>query len=115
MKRLRYAALRLAEALLSSMSRFCNAVFLNGSTSISISARAALEPGPRWARARRIIDAVFWFDPNHCRTSLESEVAMARRTIATVDRMARRPHSPSADALGPSVLGEPVKPTGGVL
>nr|WP_027853862.1 hypothetical protein [Marinobacterium litorale] len=28
---------------------------------------------PRWRRARRVIDALFWWEPDHCRIAHESE------------------------------------------
>lgn len=31
---------------------------------------------------RPIIDALFWFDPKHCQTSYESEVARARFLVS---------------------------------
>ena len=43
----------------------------------SLSARAWREErsGRRgWGRVRRAIDALFWFDPQHCRGSYEAEV-----------------------------------------
>lgn len=86
MNRVAYAGVRLAEALLSSVSRFGNAVFLGGSTSISISARAALEPSERWQRSRRIIDRVLWFDHDHCQSALNREVELARKTLAQVEQ-----------------------------
>jgi hypothetical protein len=81
MGRASYAALRFAEAVLSAVSRFLNAVLLGGSTSVSISARAALERTPRWRRARVWIDRLFWFDPDHCQRALDREIALARRTL----------------------------------
>lgn len=85
MRRVRYATIRFAEALLSATSRFLNAVLLNGSTSISISARAALEETPRWRRARVLIDRAFFFDPDHCAVSLEREVDAAKKTLRRVE------------------------------
>jgi hypothetical protein len=84
MARASYAALRFAEALLSAGSRFLNAILLDGSTSISISARAALERTPRWRRARVWIDRAFWFDPDHCALALAREAELARKTLAQI-------------------------------
>jgi len=36
----------------------------------------------RWARAARIIDRLFWFDPDHCRKSHQADIAFARAILA---------------------------------
>lgn len=87
MNRASYAAIRFAEALLSAGSRFLNATLLGGSTSISISARAALERTPRWRRARVWIDRLFWFDSQHCARALAREVYLAKRTLAQLEAL----------------------------
>ncbi len=39
-----------------------------------------------WKRAEALIDALFFFDPEHCRTSFENEVAEAQRYLRKVAR-----------------------------
>jgi len=78
-----YIIRRLGAALLSSVSRFCNAAFLGGSTSESISARSYREP---WPRAVKSINAALWvFDRDHCRKAWHTEVSDARKTLARND------------------------------
>lgn len=65
-----------------------NVILFNGSPDETISGRAYRQgvlqspPSPRWARARRIIDRLFWFDPDHCRKSHEADLAFARAVLA---------------------------------
>lgn len=79
-----YIAARLAEALVSAFSRFMNAALLGGSTAQSVSARAYIDgmTDPVWARRRRIINSLFFWQEDHTRSAWESEVANARRTLA---------------------------------
>ena len=44
--------------------------------------RAELAGKRRGRWARRVIDALFWFDPEHCRTSFESERTKAQLPTA---------------------------------
>jgi hypothetical protein len=78
-----YVLYRLAESLLSSLSRFGNAAFLGGSTHQTISARAFIESASntRWARRQRFIDALFFFQADHCRWAWEIEVRNAEKTL----------------------------------
>ncbi len=39
-----------------------------------------------WRRIEALIDALFFFDPAHCRTSFENDVAEARRYLDKVAR-----------------------------
>lgn len=63
-----------------------NVIFFNGSPDETISGRAyrqgVLQGNARWARARRIIDRLFWFDPDHCRKSHAADRAFARAILA---------------------------------
>jgi hypothetical protein len=78
-----YVFYRLGESLLSSLSRFCNAAFFAGSTHQTISAQAFIESASntRWARRQRFIDAIFFFQPDHCRWAWEIEVRNAKKTL----------------------------------
>jgi len=83
MSRAWYIIRRLGYALLSAGSRFCNAAFLGGSTSESISARSYREP---WPRAVKIINAALWiFGKDHCRTAWRVDVEDAKKTLARND------------------------------
>ncbi len=77
-----YATLRLAEMLIQSVSRFANAAFLGGSTYQTISARAYITDTPAWTRARRVIDAVFFFQPDHCQKAWLAEIHHAHMALA---------------------------------
>lgn len=78
-----YILYRLAESLLASLSRFGNAAFFAGSTHQTISARCWIEgqQSPKWARRRRLVDALFFFQPEHCRGAWEAEVSNASKTL----------------------------------
>lgn len=81
--RVGYVAGRFGYAFLSAFSRLFNALFLNGSTSESTSARAFREP---WPRAVKIINVVLWlFERDHCRKAWVSEVSDAIKTLERND------------------------------
>ncbi len=72
-----YIAFRVAEMLVSLFSRFLNAAFFGGSTYQHLSARAHQEG---W-RMRFWINALFFWQADHCREALEREVENARKTL----------------------------------
>jgi len=74
-----YIAYRVAEMLISLVSRFINAALLGGSTHQATSARAFIEPLPR---LRIVINAIFFWQEDHCRWAWEREVAEAKKTLA---------------------------------
>jgi len=78
-----YVLYRLTESLVSSLSRFGNAAFLGGSTHQTISARAFIESttNPGWARRQRLINTLFFFQPDHCRWAWEIAVRNAEKTL----------------------------------
>lgn len=76
-----YVAYRLAEMTVSLGSRAINAAFLGGSTHQTTSARAHIEAGAGWRRGRRIINAVFFWQADHCKWAWEQEVLQARKTL----------------------------------
>lgn len=85
-----YVLLRIAETLLSVGSRGINAFLPGGSTSISVSARAALEESPGWAAARVRIDRLFIVQTlltgkTHCQWALDREADLARKTLAQIE------------------------------
>lgn len=79
MSRAAYIAYRVAEMAISLLSRFINAALLGGSTHQTTSARAFIEPMPR---LRSAINAIFFWQEDHCRWAWEREVAEAKRTLA---------------------------------
>lgn len=79
MERCFYIAYRVVEMLISLVSRFVNAAILGGSTHQTTSSRAFIEPMPR---LRNAINAVFFWQEDHCRWAWEREVEEARRTLA---------------------------------
>lgn len=76
-----YVIARLVVMLVSVGSRFFNAAFLGGSTHQTTSARAHIETGRGWRIARRVINAFFFWENDHCRAAWESEVHHARKTL----------------------------------
>lgn len=73
-----YIAYRVGDMLVSLLSRFINAAFLGGSTHQTTSARMHIE---NWPRGRRIINALFFWQADHCAWAWQKEVAEARRTL----------------------------------
>lgn len=73
-----YVAYRVAEMLISLVSRFLNAC-RGGSTHQTLSAAAYIEPLPR---LQAFIDALFFLRKGHCRRAWKREVAEAKRTLA---------------------------------
>lgn len=64
------------------LSQGINKIFLNGSPDMTVSARCHLNRDkPGWKRARRIINAVFFFQEDHCASSFQSDVRYAVRVL----------------------------------
>ena len=61
--------------MLLALDQFFNVLLLNGSEDHTISGRVgykAMTTGKlRWLIAEFIINTLFFFDPDHCRTSIE--------------------------------------------
>lgn len=74
-----YIAYRVGEMAVSLVSRFINAAFFGGSTHMTTSARAHIEP---WPRRKRFINALFFWQDDHCKWAWEREVDEARKTLA---------------------------------
>jgi len=68
------------------LSQGVNVLLFNGSPDETLSGRSwrqgVLLGNARWARAARIIDRLFWFDPDHCRKSHQADIAFARAILA---------------------------------
>ena len=73
-----YIAYRIGEMAVSLISRFINAAFLGGSTHQTTSARAHIED---WPRGKRFINALFFWQEDHCRFAWEREVDAAKTTL----------------------------------
>ena len=78
MNRALYILFRFAEMSVSIVSRTFNAAVLGGSTHQTTSARMHIE---QWPRGRRIINALFWWEADHCARAWEIEVYHAKRTL----------------------------------
>lgn len=72
-----YIAYRMAEMLISLFSRFLNAAFFGGSTYQHLSARCHVE---QW-RLRLWINALFFWQADHCKEAWEREIENARKTL----------------------------------
>lgn len=62
--------------VLNALSQLLNAALLNGDPNESISGRAHRE---RHIRIERVINALFWWEPEHCRLAHEDDVRWAQR------------------------------------
>lgn len=84
MQRVGYILLRIATDLISLLSRAINAFIFDGSTAQTLSARCYLEAprSPAWERRRRIVNAIFFWQPNHCQWAWEAEVERARYVLS---------------------------------
>lgn len=65
--------------LWSAFSQFLNVLLLNGHPNESISGRCYGEP---WPRTMKIVNAVFSFQANHCKSAYLSDVRWAREYLA---------------------------------
>lgn len=83
-KRTKYILWRIANDLVSLLSRFLNAFFFDGSTAQTLSARSHLEAPTSavWDRRRRFINRLFWWQPDHCKWAWEEEVSRARYVLS---------------------------------
>lgn len=89
MTRFGYILWRIASDLVGLFSRALNAFVFGGSTAMSTSVRAYMEAGQcdRWARRRRFINALFFWQADHCAEEWEKEVARARYVLARLEGM----------------------------
>jgi precorrin-6B methylase 2 len=79
MNRPTFIAYRLALDLGNLASRAFNAIFLGGSTAQTTSSRAHLDK--RLRALRRIINAAFFWQDDHCALAWADEVQRAKRTL----------------------------------
>lgn len=85
MRRAGHIAYRVVEMLVGVASRLFNAAILGGSTHQTTSARAHIEPMPR---LRLFINALIFWQDDHCRWAWEQEVKEARKTLDRAKRTA---------------------------
>lgn len=76
-----YIAYRIAEMLVSLISRAINAGLLGGSTHQTTSARAHIEVSLKWRLIRRLINGLFFWQRDHCRWAWGQEVDHAHKTL----------------------------------
>lgn len=83
MQRFSYIIWRVGTDLVSLLSRFLNAFVFGGSTAQTLSARSHLEAATslKWARRKRFINRLFWWQPDHCKWAWEQEVERARYVL----------------------------------
>lgn len=83
MNRVFYAAYHVAYFAGSIASRTVNTIVFGGSMHQTLSSRAWVESfsSPQWARGRKFIDRVIFWEDNHCEESWASEVERARKTL----------------------------------
>lgn len=62
-----------------ALSQLANVVFLNGNPNESLSGRA-YRTNSMW---RKVIDALLWFDKDHCRNAFLNDIEYAKIMIAT--------------------------------
>lgn len=71
-------------------SQVCNTV-IGGNPDVSLSARAFLsaQRSARAATIERLINGLFFFEPDHCRRSFERDVSHARETLEQHDALSK--------------------------
>lgn len=87
MERLLYVIYRVGEMLVGILSRTLNAALLGGSTHQTTSARAHIETSKAWQRGRKVINALFFWQDDHCKIEWEREVTNAYKTLARAKGM----------------------------
>jgi hypothetical protein len=83
MRPVAYILWRVSSGLVSLRSRAFNAVVLGGSTAQTTSAREHLEApyDKKFACIRRVINAIFFLQEDHCKHAWELEVDRARYVL----------------------------------
>ena len=76
-----YIAYRVAEMAVGLLSRALNGSLPGGSTFQTTSARAHIETSQGWLRARRIINAMFFWQDDHCAAEWQREIENALKTL----------------------------------
>jgi hypothetical protein len=76
-----YVVVNIASMFVQVFSRLLNAALLGGSTYQTTSARAHIETSWGWRIGRRVINALFFWQADHCRAAWDAEVHNARKTL----------------------------------
>ena len=79
-----YIACRVGEMFVGLVSRAINGSLPGGSTFQTLSARSHIETNTGWLRARRIINAMFFWQPDHCAAKWQREIENAEKTLRKV-------------------------------
>jgi prepilin-type processing-associated H-X9-DG protein len=74
------------KSLWSACSQLANVAFLGGHANESISGRAHREP---WPRAKRVINALFFWQVDHCKSAYMNDVKWAKAYAEQHDRASR--------------------------
>jgi|GEM_PF-878011 len=84
-----HVAYEVVYAVTSILSRTVNALFLRGSMHQTTSSRAYVNSfhSAGWARGRRAINALFFWQTDHCAEAWASEVNRARKVLARNDAL----------------------------
>jgi hypothetical protein len=87
LSRVVYVLARVVTDLCNLTSRAINALLFGGSTAQSLSARAHMEAptNPVWERRRRFLNAVFFYELDHCAASWHLEVERARHVLSRLE------------------------------
>jgi hypothetical protein len=68
--------------ILVLLSQIINTVFLFGDADMTVSARCYINRDKKsWGRAYKIINTVFFFQENHCRSSFAADIKYAKTVI----------------------------------
>jgi hypothetical protein len=75
----------------SLFSRCLNTIAFGGSMHQTLSARTHIEAvnSKAWKKREKVINMIFFFEPDHCAKAWHSEVARARKTLA---KNSKNPH-----------------------
>jgi hypothetical protein len=65
-------------AIWSACSQLANVVLLNGHPNESISGRCH---GAPWPRIKRIVNALFWWQVDHCKSAYSNDVKWAKAYV----------------------------------
>ena len=77
---------KLAHDIISTFSRFINALCFLGDTDQTLSSRTHVEyKRGRWSYVRMVINSIFFWQKDHCASAWEDEVQGALRTLKVND------------------------------
>lgn len=67
-------------------SQAINTIFLLGTPDMTVSARCYINRDkPYWRVAYKVINAIFWFQTDHCRESFEDDIKYAEEVMKHVE------------------------------